>query len=83
MIYFLYRLFGALLSFLPFRVLHALGKSAGFFAFYLYRPFRKKAMTNLSLVYGNQLSEKEKMRLARRSFQSVMITCLEFFLPQP
>ena len=36
-------------------------------------------MSNLAIAFGTTMSEKERAKLARHSFQNLMITCLEFF----
>ncbi|MFZ0566277.1 MAG: hypothetical protein WAM28_08855 [Chlamydiales bacterium] len=77
--YFLFRLPGAFLSLLPYRLLHALACGIGSAAFYLHRNFRKKALSNLAIAYGASKSEKERKAIAKASFQNVAITCLEFF----
>lgn len=71
--------FGHLISLLPYKAIHALGRFTGWAAFYLYRPFRKKALANIAIAYGTTKSEKERKKLAIASFQNVMITMLEFF----
>ncbi len=77
--YFFFRCFGFLVSLLPYSALHALGRFAGRCAFYLHRPFRKKALCNLAIAYGETKTEEERKKLAIASFQSLMITLLEFF----
>lgn len=77
--YFFFRLFGFFLSLLPFRVLHSIGRFTGWLAYYLHRPFRKKALSNLAIAYGEKKSEKERKKLAIASFQNLMITLLEFY----
>lgn len=74
-----FRAFGFIISLLPYRVLHAVGRWSGLGAYYLHRSFRKKALSNLSIAYGQTKSDKEQKRIAKRSFQNLMITCLEFF----
>ncbi len=75
----LFRLFGLLISWLPSPLLHFIARSAGLLAFYFHRPFRKKALSNLAIAYGETRSEEERKKIALASFQSLMITCLEFF----
>lgn len=77
--YLFVRLFGALISLLPYSAIHALGRITGSLIYYVYTPYRKKAMSNLAIAYGNTKTEKERKKLARQSFQNLMITCLEFF----
>lgn len=73
------RLFGFLIARLPNRTMHAFGRLAGWSAYYLHRSFRKKALSNLAIAYGDKKSERERRYIAKRSFQNLMITCLEFF----
>ncbi len=77
--YFFIRFFGFFIALLPHRALFAFGRFSGWIAFYLHRPFRKKALTNLAIAYGETKSEKERKKLAIASFQNLMITLLEFF----
>ncbi|MFN0064743.1 MAG: hypothetical protein ACKVOH_00750 [Chlamydiales bacterium] len=77
--YFLFRLFGVLISLLPYTVIHAIGRILGTLLYYVHTPFRKKALSNLAIAYGSSLSEKERTKIAKRSFRHLMITCLEFF----
>lgn len=77
--YFFLRMIGALISLLSYRQLHAVGRVVGVVIYYLHRPFRKKTMTNLAIAYGKTKSIEERRKIAKRSFQNLMITCLEFF----
>src|SRR5207302_368763 len=74
-----FRTFGFFISLLPYRLLHRVGKGLGWGAYYLHRPFRKKALANLAIAFGESKSEEERIRIAKKSFQNLMITCLEFF----
>jgi Kdo2-lipid IVA lauroyltransferase/acyltransferase len=73
------RLFGLLFSVLPYSWIHKIGKGMGTLVYYLHRPFRKKTLTNLSLVKTLYLTEKQKKEIAKQSFHTLVITCLEFF----
>lgn len=64
---------------MPYSMIHGLGRVLGSFVFWIYPTYRKKALTNLAIAFGDSKSEKERKVIARRSFQNVMITCLEFF----
>lgn len=77
--YFFFRILGFFLSQLSFRAIHRFGGFAGRCAFYLHTSFRKKALGNLAIAYGETKSEEERKRLAIASFENVMITMLEFF----
>ncbi|MCH9608978.1 MAG: Lipid A biosynthesis lauroyltransferase [Chlamydiales bacterium] len=78
MTYFFVRFFEFFLSRLPYPVLHAMGRILGSIVYALYPAFRKKSLSNLYIAFGKIKSEKELKTLARRSFQNVMITLLEF-----
>lgn len=64
------------ISLLPYRLLHAFGNVLGSIAYYLMSTFRKRALSNLALALPR--SEKEIRKLAKESFQNLMITCLEY-----
>lgn len=76
--YSLFRFFGWIISLLSYRSLHAFGRFAGLTTFYFYHTFRKKALSNLAIAYGKEKTEAERHAIAKKSFQSLMITCLEF-----
>lgn len=63
---------------LSYSQIHALGKVLGNAAYYLMPTFRKRALSNLALASSLALSENEIKRLAKESFQNLMITCLEY-----
>ncbi len=73
------RLIGLPISLLPYRVIHLIGAVLGTLMYYLHRSFRKKALTNLSIAKSLQLTEKQRKKIAKESFQNLMINCLEFF----
>lgn len=75
----LFRAVGWFISLLPYRTLHGVGRVLGVMAYYLHRSFRKKTLTNLAIAYGKTKSEEERRKIAKRAFQNLMITCLEFF----
>lgn len=77
--YFALRIFGGFISFLPYSAIHFLGKGLGTMTFYFHRSFRKKTLTNLSIAKNLFLTEKQKIRIAKESFHTLAITCLEFF----
>jgi KDO2-lipid IV(A) lauroyltransferase len=47
-------------------------------AFHLLPKFRKRTLSNLSLATSLNLSPEEKLKIAKGSFENLMITCLEF-----
>jgi Kdo2-lipid IVA lauroyltransferase/acyltransferase len=63
---------------LSYQQLHSLGKFLGTLAYYCLPKFRKRALSNLALATDLPLSQKEIIRLAKESFQNLMITCLEY-----
>jgi len=78
MSYLTLRFLGSILSLLPHPLIFSLGKIGGFALYYLHREFRKKAITNLYIAFGKKYAEKKLKQIARRSFQNLAITCLEF-----
>ena len=76
--YRLLRCFTYPLGFLPYRVIHALGKGMGLCAYYLLSNFRKRTLSNLALASGLQLKNEQIPCIAKKSFQNLMITCLEY-----
>src|SRR5439155_16176602 len=68
-IYIVYRAGSALLAALPWRVLFALGNGAGFCGWMFLRKYRRLALHNVSIAFGNEKSPRELRRLVRRHFQ--------------
>lgn len=66
------------LSFLPFRVIHGLGNLLGLIAYFTLKRYRKRTLSNLALASSLNLSEKKLKTTAKRSFQNLAITCLEY-----
>jgi KDO2-lipid IV(A) lauroyltransferase len=66
------------LSFLSFSSLHILGKSLGSILYYCITPYRKRALSNLSLAKDLHLSNEDLKKIAKGSFQNLAITCLEY-----
>lgn len=64
-------------AYLPYPAIHASGRVLGTLCYHLFPAFRKRTLSNLSLSNLN-LSEKELKQTARRSFQNLLITCLEY-----
>ncbi len=62
---------------LPRPVLLALSRAGGNLAFVLAGAQRRVALENLRLAFGDMLSDTERRRIARRSFQSFARTGLE------
>lgn len=78
-LYFFLRVIEWVISRLSYRTLHALGRVAGILIYYVHTSFRKKTLTNIAIAFGKTKSEKERRKIAKRSFQNLTITCLEFF----
>lgn len=66
------------LRFLPYSWIHRLGRCLGTAVYFCYPRYRKRALSNLALASSLHLEEKEIMRLAKESIQSVAITFLEY-----
>lgn len=76
--YYLIRTLTYPFGFLPYRVIHSIGKLLGLLAFYALRDYRKRALSNLSLAKDLKLDRKELIRVAKRSFQNLAINILEY-----
>ncbi len=63
---------------LPYPVIHRLGRFLGSFAYLVFSKFRKRALSNLALASSLNLSESQIRHLAKASLQNLMITCLEY-----
>ena len=70
---------GWLLARLPMPCRALLGQALGLLAYWAVGKRRRIALANLKLAYGDQLSPKERRRIARGSFFSLGKTGLEFF----
>lgn len=66
------------LAYLPYPIIHFLGKHLGSLCYFLLPRFRKRALSNLALAKDLALSNEQIRRTAKASFQNLMITCLEF-----
>ncbi|MDN3508642.1 MAG: hypothetical protein P0S93_01205 [Candidatus Neptunochlamydia sp.] len=64
------------LSFLPFKLIHLIGKGAGTLAYFTMTKYRKRALSNLSLA--ENLDIKDLKKVAKASFQNLAITTLEY-----
>ena len=63
---------------LPYSWIHVIGKALGSLIFYWMPSYRKKALSNLSLAKDLKLSNKERIQIAKKSFQNLCIVCLEY-----
>src|SRR5438876_6107457 len=68
-IYLFYRAGMVLLTALPLRALFTLGNVSGFCAWILLGKYRRLALRNVSIAFGNEKSPRELRRLVRRHFQ--------------
>lgn len=66
------------LRWLPYKALHLLGRCLGSLLYYLIPHFRKRTLSNLALAKDLNLTNPEIKKLAKRSFQNLAITCLEY-----
>lgn len=76
--YYSLRCIGGLIGLFPRQVLLSIGKISGNIVYLFHREFRRKAHTNLAIAFGDKYLEKKRKTIARQSFQSLAITCLEF-----
>ena len=60
-------------SFLPFKVIHFIGRGIGTLAYYTLTKYRKRSLSNLSLDGIPNIK-----KTAKASFQNLAITCLEY-----
>jgi len=65
-------------SYLPFSFLRKIGRAIGSLCFYFLTEYRKRTLSNLSLANDLALSHKELFSIAKKSFQNLAITCLEY-----
>ncbi|MGR3912194.1 MAG: hypothetical protein QRY71_02650 [Candidatus Rhabdochlamydia sp.] len=75
--YALFRLVAFPLQFLPYPVLHFLGKQVGRLLYY-YPKYRKRSLSNLALASSLNLKNDEIILLAKQSLQNLAITALEY-----
>lgn len=76
--YLLFQIFRFFISLFPYSLLKIFGTWLGNILFFFHRYFRKKALNTLAIAFGNTLSNQERKKIARHSFQNLLITCLEF-----
>lgn len=74
--YLLIRLVTLPFAFLPYRVIHVFGNFFGLLTYYLFSKYRKRALSNLAGAFN--LKNHEIRKIAKKSLQSLMITCLEY-----
>lgn len=76
--YILFRIFTFPLQFLPYKILHLLGKILGLAVYYIYPKYRKRALSNLALASDLHLTPEQIVSTAKKSLQSLAITALEY-----
>ncbi len=76
--YYLVKAFALPFSLLPYCVLHTIGNILGILAFYLLKDFRKRTLSNLALAKDLKLDEKKLLATAKKTFQNLAITILEY-----
>lgn len=67
-----------LLGHLPLALTAALGKAVGSLAYRFDKSHRKRIIENLTTAFGNTLSPAERAAIARKVFQNLSTTALEF-----
>src|SRR4029077_2775205 len=70
-VYLLYRAGTDLLTLLPLPFLFAMGQICGAFAWVFLPQYRKLALRNVRIAFGDELSETEMRRIVRRHFQQL------------
>ncbi|MBN2307843.1 MAG: hypothetical protein JXR94_02665, partial [Candidatus Hydrogenedentes bacterium] len=70
--------FGAITARLPIPVCRGLGRAVGLLAYSLVPRVRRVSLANLDLAYGDTLTRREKVRIAKRAAQNMAIVAAEF-----
>jgi KDO2-lipid IV(A) lauroyltransferase len=78
-IYLLFKGFSRFVNLLPEGFSLWMGRQMGFFAFHLVRDRRQIALQNLHIAFGQEKSEDEIRVLAKKAFQNLGMTAIEFF----
>lgn len=63
---------------MSFQAIHYIGKCLGRLVYYFHHKFRKKTLSNLALAADLQLNNNDILCLAKKSFENLVITCLEY-----
>jgi Kdo2-lipid IVA lauroyltransferase/acyltransferase len=71
--------FNLFVNLLPERFSLWMGRQLGGMAFYLDREHRKVAVQNLEIAFGQEKSKREIDVIAKRTFQNLGMTAVEFF----
>ena len=71
LVYLVYRAFTALIGVLPLGVAYRLGQALGLLGYALLWPYRRLAIANLTIAYGDALARREIVQLARTHFATL------------
>ena len=77
--YLIIRSFSFIVNLLPESLSLWLGRQLGRLAFHLDREHQKVALQNLQVAFGREKMEKDLQVIAKRSFQNLGMTAVEFF----
>lgn len=78
LIYVCIRFFSFFIGYLPYRIIHFLGKGIGLIAYHCMSEYRKVALSNLACAKDLNLTKKQIIQYAKSSFQNLAIVCLEY-----
>jgi KDO2-lipid IV(A) lauroyltransferase len=79
LLYLLLKVFGLLINLLPESFALWLGRQMGSIGYYLDWEHRGVALQNLYLAFGQERSESQIRRIAKRTFQNLGMMAIEFF----
>ena len=79
LLYLLLRGFSLIINLLPEGIALWIGRQLGKGMYYLDLEHRKVALQNLHLAFGQEKSESEILNIAKKSFQNLGMTAIEFF----
>lgn len=65
-------------GFMPYKMIHFIGKVLGYLCYYLMPKYRKRALSNLALASDLNLSTEQIHKIAKESFVNLIIVCLEY-----
>jgi KDO2-lipid IV(A) lauroyltransferase len=77
--YLVIKAFSLFINLLPEGLAFQLGRRMGRLAYYLDRGHRKAALENLDLAFGREKSKEEIRAIARKTFENLGMTAIEFF----
>jgi KDO2-lipid IV(A) lauroyltransferase len=77
--YLVIKAFSFLINLLPEGLAFGLGARMGRLTYYLDRGHRKAALENLDLAFGREKSKEEIRAIARKTFENLGMTAVEFF----